>query len=82
MQYVVNLLPLDHIDPAFGLPFAVILWAILVIVVLVQHRRSKVKRQKAARLIQEAARRETFIFMKNQADEKYLESLPKKIKRY
>lgn len=53
---------LDYIDPAVGVPLAIILWA----VVLIQWRRDIVKRRKAERLEREAVLAEYHASLKRQ----------------
>lgn len=51
----------DYIDPAFGIPLAVILWTVLLIVTLASLRAAKLRRDKKFLADRRAKRRETHI---------------------
>ena len=68
----------DYLDPALGIPLAIILWTLLLIIVLVQLRRAKVRRNKAARIARRIAYRESYIQIAEEHEEAYIESLKPK----
>jgi hypothetical protein len=58
----------DYIDPAFAIPATIILWLLFGIIVLVQLRRSKIKRDAVRRVKRDLKRRETFIQLADEYD--------------
>lgn len=66
---------MDYIDPAFAWPLIVILWVLLIVITLVSLRRAKIKRDKQRRREEYLRRRETYIAVKNNEDEAYVEQL-------
>lgn len=69
--------------PSWGIPAALVLWTILLIIVLFSWRRTTVKRRRQAQEAKRLGMRESWIAKENaKDDEKYLKSLPKTIKNY
>jgi len=69
--------------PVWIFPAIIIAWVILMIIVLVSMRRAKIKRDRYRRQERRAAMRDSWIGKENAKDEvKYLENLPKTIKKY
>lgn len=65
----------DYIEPNFAWMWIVILWTVLIFIVLITLRLNKVRRDRERIMKAKAARRETYIEMKNREDEDYLEKL-------
>lgn len=67
----------DYIDPAFGIPLAVILWTVLLIVTLASLRAAKLRRDKKFLADRRARRRATHIQMLVENESSFTERLNK-----
>jgi hypothetical protein len=65
----------ESIDPAVGIPLAIVLWLLLLFMTLVSLRLAKVRRDKARRARMRSTRRETYIQLADEAEIAYLDSL-------
>lgn len=66
---------MDSIDPAFGIPLAIILWTVLLMTILIGLRRAKVRADKYRRMALRTKRRETYIQIAEYKEREYVEGL-------
>lgn len=60
----------DQIDAPFAIILGLVLWVLLIVVILVQRQRAKIRKQKYDRAAAILARREAFIRAANEQDER------------